>query len=107
MSDFEKWSDWAMQANRILFSLAYLDNRRGLRPLGDLLPRLLDTKWEFVKLAQQVEREGRPWTPEEFRDLCFDGFEKILGTADQTDSHERRVPRDASGDQPLPSSEAA
>lgn len=72
-------SVWAMTANKILLALAYFDNRRGFVPLRDLLPKCLDVKWEYVKMAEVAESEGRPWTDEEFRDLCFDGFEKILG----------------------------
>jgi hypothetical protein len=72
-------SEWGMQANRILFALAYEDeDRRGFQPLRELLPRLLDRKWEYVNMAEVAEAEGRSWTPEEFRDLCFDGFEAIL-----------------------------
>lgn len=74
-------SHWGMTANRILFSLAYLDPRRGFTPLRELLPKCLDVKWEYVNLAENAEAEGKPWTPEEFSDLCFDGFEKILGTS--------------------------
>ena len=72
-------SEWGMQANRIMFALAYQDRRRGFDSLGELLPRLLNVKWEFVKMAEVAEAEGRTWTREEFADLCFDGFEKILG----------------------------
>lgn len=74
-------SRWATTANRILFSLAYLDERRKFKPLGDLLGKLLDVKWEYVNLAENQEAKGEPWTPQEFADLCFDGFEKLLGTA--------------------------
>lgn len=74
-------SEWGMQANRILFALAYQDERRGFMPLRELLPKLLNVKWEFVKMAEVAEAEGRTWTREEFADLCFDGFEKILGIA--------------------------
>lgn len=88
-----------MSANKILLGLAYFDKRRGLRPLGGLLSKCLDLKWEFAKMAEVAEAEGRTWTQEEFHDLCFDGFEKILGTADQTDSHERSAPRET-GSQP-------
>ena len=69
---------WAMAANRILFELAYRDERRGFLPMRELLPRCLDVKWEFVKMAEKAESDGSQWTPEEFSDLCFDGFEKIL-----------------------------
>lgn len=82
MSHRDEISEWGMVANKILFALAYQDDRRGFMPLGSgLLPRCLDVKWEFVKMAEQAERDGRPWTPEEFADLCFDGFEKIILTA--------------------------
>lgn len=97
----DEFSSWAMIANKILFSLAYLDQRRGFRPIakwesmpdlgwgaslrrpklldGTLLDRCLDAKADFVRMAEKAEFERQPWTPEEFRDLCFDGFEKILG----------------------------
>lgn len=83
----DEFSVWAMTANKILFSLAYLDQRRGFRPLGELLPKCLNVKWEFVKMAEKAELDGQPWTPEEFRDLCFDGFEKILGMTDGDRAH--------------------
>ena len=97
-------SEWGMTANRILMSLAYFDPRRGFKPLRELMPSLLNVKWEYVKMAEVAEAEGRPWTMEEFVDLCFDGFEKILGTAVQAHS-QSGAPADAG--QPLPSSEAA
>lgn len=103
MSHIDQHTDWSMQANRILLALAYFDPRRGFKPIGDLLGKCLDVKWEFVKMAEKAEADGRPWTAEEFNDLCFDGFEKILGTADQIHSHERNVPRDNNGSQPSPS----
>jgi len=80
VSHRDEISEFGMTANRILFALAYLDPRRGFVPLRDLLPRCLDRKWEYVKMAEQAELDGRPWTLEEFRDLCFGGFEEILGT---------------------------
>jgi hypothetical protein len=73
-------SEWGQTANRILLALAYLDPRRGFVPLGSLLVKCLDVKWEYVNMAEVAEAEGRPWTREEFCDLCFEGFEKILGT---------------------------
>jgi hypothetical protein len=71
-------STWAMAANRILMSVAYFDERRGMRPMRELLPKCLDAKWDYVKLAEKAEADGRPWSEQEFNDLCFDGFEKIL-----------------------------
>ena len=71
MSRRDEHSEFGMTANRILFALAYLDPRRGFVPLRDLLPRCLDRKWEYVKMAEQAELDGRPWTAEEFRDLFW------------------------------------
>jgi hypothetical protein len=80
MSHIDKHTEWSMQANRILLALAYFDERRGMLPLGDLLPKLLDRKWEYVKSAELAEREGQPWTSQEFGELCFGGFEELIGT---------------------------
>jgi hypothetical protein len=70
--------DWEAIANRILFALAYFDERRGFKPMGELLTKCLDVKWELVKLARDADYSGKPWTIEEFGDVCFDNFEKLL-----------------------------
>lgn len=80
--DSEKWSSWAMAANKILFAVAYEDeNGRGFRPVGDLMPKLLAIKRDFVQMAERAERDGEHWDHVEFNRMCREGFEKILGTA--------------------------
>lgn len=79
-------SKWEMGANRIMFQLAYLDARRGFKPLGpDLLASALRTKNEYVRMAESAEAGGEPWEESEFIGLVYDGLEKLLhpGLADR------------------------
>lgn len=95
-------SRWAIAANRILFAVAYGDLRRGFAPIGKwekmpekgwglplrlakpiditLLDRALEIKADFVSMGEQSEAEGEPMLPNEFDNLCRDGFRKLLGT---------------------------
>lgn len=74
-------SRWAIAANKILFAVAYGDLRRGFAPMGDvLLKRALEIKRDFVAMGEQSEAEGEPMLPNEFDNLCRDGFRKLLGT---------------------------
>jgi hypothetical protein len=97
-------SKWAVAANKILLQLAYFDKRRGFfsiskyppmpkggcgLPLSANLPKPLDAKIfdmvamkaDYVRMAEEAEANGQPWSHEEFRDLVYDGFEKALGIA--------------------------
>lgn len=95
-------SRWAIAANKILFAVAYGDLRRGFAPIGtyermpekgwglplrlakpiddSLLHRALEIKRDFVAMGEQSEAEGEPMLPNEFDNLCRDGFRKLLGT---------------------------
>lgn len=74
------FSSWAMAANKILFAVAYQGNR-GFRPIGELLPKCLDAKADYVRMAEQAEARGDRWDHVEFNRMCREGFEKILGAA--------------------------
>lgn len=95
-------STWAIAANKILFALAYLDKRRGFKPIctyepmpaggyglpvrlvqptdGSLLRRALQVKRDYVQMAEDAERNGEPMPTREFNAMCREGFEKILAT---------------------------
>lgn len=73
-------SHWAMTANKALLSLAYFDERRGFLPMGrELMWRCLDAKRDYVKIAEEAQANGEPMTPEEFVDMCSEGFLLLLG----------------------------
>ena len=98
--DTRGMSRWVVAANLILFRLAYCDARRGFRPIAEfppmptggyglplrlvqptdrsLLDRALAVKAEIVEYAEQAERDGEPWTREEFIDVCRTAFEKLI-----------------------------
>jgi hypothetical protein len=100
--DGPSMSSWAIAANKILFACAYLDERRGFRPIaawermpingwglplplaklidGTQLDRCLLAKNDYVRMAEEAEGDGAPWEPEEFNRMCREGFEKLLGT---------------------------
>lgn len=78
--DSEQWSTWAMAANKILLAVAYFDERRGFFSAGDLMPKLLAIKRDFVQMAEEAAANGAPWEPEEFNRACREGFEQALGT---------------------------
>lgn len=71
-------SRWAVGANKILFRLAYEDERRGFRPMGDLLPRVLAVKADYVRMAEEAEQDGEPLPDEDFIAMCREGFERLL-----------------------------
>jgi hypothetical protein len=72
-------SPWAVAANKLLFHLAYRDPRRGFKPMGDILPRLLEIKRDYVQMAENAELSGEPMDGQEFQGMCKEGFEKALG----------------------------
>jgi hypothetical protein len=73
------FSKYAMAANRILFALAYMDERRGFMPMGDLLLwKCVDIKNDYVRMAEEALARGEPWEPEDFNRLCRDGLERLL-----------------------------
>lgn len=77
----ERWSTWAMAANKILFAIAYQDERRGFKPMGkEALDRCLAAKRDYVEMAEDAERHGQAWDTGEFNRMCREGFEKLLGT---------------------------
>lgn len=101
--DAERWSSWAMAANKILFACAYEDDRRGFRPValwnptpkrgwllplrpskhiglldGSLLEKCLAVKRDYVRMAEEAEAAGEAWNIEEFNRMCREGFEKLL-----------------------------
>jgi hypothetical protein len=79
--DDRAFSRWAMAANRILFKLAYEDDRRGFLPLGpELLARCLAVKADYVQMAEDAQSGGEPWADDDFIAMCREGFEKLLGT---------------------------
>ncbi len=75
--DPERWSSWAIAANKILFSVAYQGDR-GFRPMGVVLPALLARKAEYVAMAEDAARGGDVWEPQEFNRMCREGFETLL-----------------------------
>lgn len=94
-------STWAAAANQILMACAYLDERRGFRPIAKYeplpergcglplqLPKLVDrtlldkclvVKADYVEMAEDAERAGQAWDTTEFNRLCREGFQKLLG----------------------------
>jgi len=95
-------SCWAVAANRILFAVAYLDERRGFKSIAkwepmppdgwglplrlarpvdtSLLDRVLAAKTDFVRMAEDADAIGQTWDSVEFNRMCREGFEKLLGT---------------------------
>lgn len=91
-------SRWAVAANKILFKIAYEDERRGFRPIAEyadavgssdyprlvkptddsLLRRCLAVKSDYVSMAEEAERYGEPMPDEEFVGMCRHGFEQLL-----------------------------
>jgi hypothetical protein len=70
-------SSWAIAANQILFSVAY-QGHRGFKPIGDVLPKVLARKAEYVQMAEEAARGGDVWEPQEFNRMCREGFEALL-----------------------------
>lgn len=101
VDDGPAMSRWAVASSRILFSLAYLDNRRGFRSIGEwekmppggwglplrlpkpidisLLNRCIEIKNDYARMAEQAELSGEPMDGQEFQAMCKEGFEKALG----------------------------
>lgn len=74
-------SRWARGANKILMKLAYQDIRRGFKAMGeDKLKKALEAKRDYVKIAEEADRNGERWPDEDFIDMCREGFGKVLGT---------------------------
>lgn len=93
-------SSWAVAANKILFQLAYLDERRGFKPIAEwepmpanglglplrmpeliddsLLRRCIEFKADYVRMAEEADAAGEPMTPREFNAMCIEGFERLL-----------------------------
>ena len=72
-------SRWAVAANKILFRLAYEDERRGFLPLGpELLARCLAVKADYVRMAEDAESGGEPWADDDFIAICREGFENLV-----------------------------
>lgn len=98
VEEAEKFSKYAVAANRILLTLAYQDTRRGFKPIAtypplargthalqtpsddSLLKKLLAVKREYVGMAEADDANGEPWPAGEFDALCQDGFEGLLAT---------------------------
>lgn len=100
--DENKISPWGIAANKILMAVAYMDIRRGFKPMAvyepvpekgwglsgwppkpvstDVFHAVMLAKAEYVNLAEVAEAEGEPWETVEFNQLCREGFEKLLGT---------------------------
>jgi len=100
-----RMSRWAVAANTILFALAYLDERRGFKPIavweptppngwglplrlpklidGTRLDRCLHAKRDLVGLAEQDDSAGQPWAEREFNIACRQAFEQILTTTSE------------------------
>lgn len=79
--DSERWSSWAIAANKILLAVAYEDENRGFRPMGDKLQRCLAAKRDYVAMAEDAERQGQAWDQVEFNRMCREGFQKLLEVA--------------------------
>ena len=79
VDDDPQMSPWAVAANKLLFHLAYRDPRRGFKPIGDILPRLLEIKRDYVEMAENAELSGEPMDGQEYQAMCKEGFEKALG----------------------------
>jgi hypothetical protein len=92
-------SMWGQVANKILFDLAYMDERRGFEPLRDKLPKCLNVKWEYVSMAEVAEAEGRPWELDEFVTLCMEGFAKIIGDVSRATTLQSQELKTAEGSQ--------
>lgn len=72
-------SSWAMAANKILWVVAY-QGTRGFVPMGEKLKPCLVAKADYVRMAEEAQRDGEPWQEHEFNVMCRQGFEKLLGT---------------------------
>jgi hypothetical protein len=96
-------SRWAVAANRLLFALAYMDERRGFAPIAtyapmppggyglpliwsqakcrddSLLERVLEIKRDYVQMAENAELSGEPMDGQEFQAMCKEGFERAMG----------------------------
>jgi hypothetical protein len=71
-------SSWAIAANKILFAVAYLDKRRGFRSIGPNLQHVLAAKADYVRMAEEAERNGDVWDTQEFNRMCREGFQGLL-----------------------------
>lgn len=78
--DHEVWSQWAIAANKILWSVAYQGDR-GFAPMGDRLKPCLVAKADYVEMAEDAAKHGQPWDEQEFNAMCREGFQKLLGSA--------------------------
>lgn len=77
-------SKWAVAANKLLFQMAYQDERRGFKPMGkELLARCLRIKADYVRMAEDADAAGEPMDGMEFSDMCREGFAQALGTVKQ------------------------
>lgn len=73
-------SGYAIAANRILFALAYQDNRRSGSLGAELLAKAMRVKADYVHIAESAVADGDPMPTIDFNRMCIEGFERLLGT---------------------------
>ena len=78
-------STWAIAANKILFSVAYQGDR-GMKPMGEILPKCLAVKADIVQRAEQDASAGQPWDTHEFNVMCHQAFERLLADRAKADA---------------------
>jgi hypothetical protein len=52
-------------------------------PVDDTFAKVLALKSEYVRMAEQDEIDGRPWTDREFRDAVLEALETMVFDADK------------------------
>lgn len=79
VDDGPPMSPWAIAANKALMAVAYFDEKRGMKPMGDeKLKRALEIKRELVEMAENSEREGVPMDGMEYSDMLRSAFRGVL-----------------------------
>lgn len=79
----DQFSRYARTANRVLFQLAYRDERRGMMPMASptddtLLRDCLAAKAKVVQAAEASDRDGDPWDDADFFDTLYESLESLL-----------------------------
>lgn len=98
-------STWAVAGNKILLAVAYMDVRRGFKPMAvydtpppegwnknggfpmfrtpidaDLMNRVIAAKNDLVSMAETDAASGMAWSEQDFNRTCREAFETLLGT---------------------------
>jgi len=71
-------SRYAIYANKVLFQLAYKNNARGFRPIGDRLADVLALKTKIVNDAESAFFQGDPISDEDYKDICYSSLTEAL-----------------------------